>query len=189
MLKKNNIKKPFERGVDGGRLDGQLGIKTVRQDRNARGNASGTAEDFNNWLGSNGHTRRDKAASIISEASSNFGRVFYVFPIGKFDYTFINHCIDLNISRGKWTPVVLEIAFGSPDRILMRYLNSKWEEKIKSEWNPEDATNYLKKNTVTNKNIKKAYDNKWEVWINPKKYYLVEKYLINSFENKGKLLE
>lgn len=56
-------------------------------------------------------------------------------------------------------------------------------------WQPEDAINYLKKNTVTNKNIKMAYDDKLEIWINPKKYYLVEKYLIDSFKNKDKLFK
>ncbi len=204
MLEKNNIKKPFERGVYGERIDGYLAIKTVRQDRNAKGNAHGTAPAFNNWLGSNGHNQRDKSISIISHAPDVFGRVFYVFPIGKFNYTFIKQCNDINIANGIWSPIILEIAFDKPDTDLLSFIKDYIDDKRTNfdgmnfdtkraneimKWQPEDAINYLKKNTVTNKNIKMAYDDKLEIWINPKKYYLVEKYLIDSFKNKDKLFK
>jgi len=128
------------------------GVKSVRQDREPRGMNRWEFENLNKWLDENGHVRRDKAmiAANLKGSSSIFGPVYHVFPIGKFNYTWLwANDMNFNDSSTNWKSYYVRefLKFG--------------KEKV-----PEFEVYFH-----TNKGIKEAWINEYETWFDCKQYY------------------
>ena len=68
------------------------GTKKVRTDRIPKGMDKITFEKFNKWLQKNKHNRRDQSVICTSNlkwAKSFSSKLYVIFPIGKFSYTWI----------------------------------------------------------------------------------------------------
>lgn len=137
----------------------KFGKRKVRQDRIPQGTAESTFKIFNKWLESNGHTRRDKAVIARNEANDNandFGPLYYIFPIGKFKYTWIK-AKDVNIADGK-------TGWGGS-----KSLDLFFEDSF-------DETRYIFENYfTTNKGIEEAWKNQYEIWFDCKEYHFFSK--------------
>lgn len=135
----------------------EIGIKKVRQDRASRGMGSYQAAVLNNWLQENGHVRRDKSVICISRPHLNFGRNYYIFPIGKFDYTFVeSEDINFNDRDTGWYRDTVS------DAIRLDFELSK-----------PDLKKPFKDYFHTNKKFNMAYDLEYEMWIKCKEYYYI----------------
>ena len=78
--------------------------------------------------------------------------IYEIFPIGKFNYTFIK-VTDINMSGGKY------------DNEIMALKNYDMEG------DPFDYLDNIDDVIKTNKGIKEAHDKKYEIWFDCKKYY------------------
>lgn len=142
----------FKRGMKNHR--DIFGKKQVRQDRKPRGMKPEVFEQLNNWLQKNNHVRRDKAviAANIKSTTSMFGDVYWMFPIGKFDYTWLM-AGDMNMSSDTtgWDSIAPEefFRFGYSDSI----------------------TGEFKDYFVTNSSLNFAWKQQYEIWFNCKEYY------------------
>jgi hypothetical protein len=140
----------FKRGMQNENKD--FGVKQVRQDRQPRAMNSWEFKELNKWLEENNHVRRDKAmiAANLKGSSSIFGSVYHVFPIGKFNYTWLwANDINLNDSNTNWKACYIRefLKFG--------------KEKV-----PEFEVYFH-----TNEGIKEAWKNEYETWFECKQYY------------------
>jgi len=181
-------KKPLYRGMD---EDIDVGVKSVRQDRTPLGMYKIQANQLNKWLKKNGHVPRNKAVFATSNKHNVdlFGNTFYIFPIGKFNYTFIKSK-DINIEdiRTGWSDDILDIMF--PTEAGQNFFNIP--DFIKHSYKPSDdcyslsadvirigdlkgrmscIENAFSKYFVTNKNFNEAYKEGYEIWFDCKKYY------------------
>jgi hypothetical protein len=170
-LTKGNI---FTRGMTIGPR--QFGKKEVRQDRIPKGMNQDTADNFNKWLKENGHLTRHNAVIAISPKDpssismyTEFGKNHWIFPIGKFSYTWIESK-DVNISdkRTGWDDMVIDQLFNPRMTVTDDLLPKPFEQYFH-----------------TNKGIKVAYRNQYEIWFNCKEYYYVK---IDKFWWDGKQL-
>jgi hypothetical protein len=122
-----------------------------------------TADIFNEWLEQEGHIRRDSAVIASSKPgpSTMFGMNNYIFPIGKFNYTWVR-AKDVNINDGKtgWYESAVENFLIDPEGFDTDY-------KVKL---PKPFHTYF----TTNKGISEAYDNNYEIWFNCKAYYFAK---------------
>lgn len=102
-------KKPFMRGVVTGSdhfipvyEEGPFTLckKKVRQNRRPRGTDIQTFNKLNKVLEKEGHVRRDRAVMATASRSNagNFGRVSFIFPIGNFNYTYVERG-DFNLTN------------------------------------------------------------------------------------------
>lgn len=147
----------FNRGmlyVDG------LGKKKVRQDRKPRGMQSGVFEKFNKWLEKNGHVRRDK--SVIARKDNNkrnmFGDNYYIFPIGKFNYTWVK-AKDINmVDKTGWYSDAVDNFFTQGEKTFDNDYRIKLNKPFKEFF-------------TTNKGIDIAWKNQYEIWFDCKEYY------------------
>jgi hypothetical protein len=183
-------RKPLYRGMV---EDVKIGVKSVRQDRRPLGMTDLVAKQFNKWLKKNGHVPRDKAVFATSDkdAVDMFGKVFYFFPIGKFNYTFIRS-EDANIEDPEtgWHHDLLDIMFPTPtgsnfydisDFIKYNYklsddcysLGDNIIRPASLKGKMSCIENAFKKYFVTNKNFNEAYKKRYEIWFDCKKYYFV----------------
>jgi len=181
-------RKPLYRGMV---EDAKIGVKSVRQDRRPLGMTGQVAKQFNKWLKKNGHVPRDKAVFATSDkdAIDMFGKVFYFFPIGKFNYTFIRS-EDANIEDPEtgWHHDLLDIMFPTPTGSNFYDISGF----IKYNYKPSDdcyslgdniirpaslkgkmscIENAFKKYFVTNKNFNEIYKEGYEIWFDCEKYY------------------
>lgn len=155
---------PLYRGIKGSSLDIlDMGMKATRTDRRPKGMDSLVFKVFNKWLSDNGHLIRSNSVSVSSDKKSAgmFGNAYVIFPIGKFDYTWVKSK-DINISdiRTGWKDFNIEDALW--DDIKGR----------KGEYDREEAkklSGYFK----TNNGIDEAITNGYEIWMNPKQYYIM----------------
>ena len=156
-LKLTEGKYIFKRGMSGG-ID-TFGKKKVRQNRRPLGMEDRDFYKLNIWLDKNNHVRRDKAviATNITSTRSQFGEVYWMFPIGKFNYTWLK-ANDMNItdySTG-WDPTAV-IEFFRFGEVRAELMTGNFEDYF-----------------TTNKNIKIAYRKEFEIWFNCKEYYYVK---------------
>ena len=144
-------KDPLFRGMD---MDDHYGKKKVRKNRMSQGMSDELFKEFNKWLEKNGHNRRDKSISVITdpEHAETFGRAYYVFPLDKMSYSFVK-AMDINMDdpRTDWSP-----------NLLRQHLNV-------SEENNRDLGSFF----FTDKGFDKAYKNNFEIWINSDSYYYI----------------
>ena len=153
---------PFNRAVSENIQPDELIKKKVRTDRRSLGMNQRAFKEFNNWLKQNNHVKRDKSVSASSAGPSlkKFGHVYYFFPIGKFNYTWVK-TIDINWhdSNTNWNSLEVEMFFD--------YENYNEDEEEKRRKFPTYFT--------TNKGIEIAHKNKYEIWFDCKEYYLVNR--------------
>jgi len=147
---------PFARAADEHLYFDQ---KIVRKDREPKGTDPEIFKKFNMWLQKNGHNRRDKSFSAINPKYINNlfgGNEYYVFPIGRFNYTWID-AYDINMEDEKtgWSMWTLDVEFGDKDSIII------------------DLKKPFKDYFHTDKGIKTAYKKGYETWINCKYYYRI----------------
>jgi len=160
-------KHPLYRGMD---ISYSIGIKDVRQNRRPLGMTSEIAKNFNKWLSKNGHVRRDQSVILTSDKyhSESFGEnVFHIFPIGKFNYTWIK-TKDVNISdTKKWDSTYLTAMFADLEQ--QKYLIWLFNQ-VYPDFDKEKVFSSF---FHTNKGFNIAYDKGYELWMNPKQYYFV----------------
>ena len=138
-----------------------FGKKKVRQNRRPRGMDKNIFGKLNTWLDQSNHVRRDKAviATNIINNISQFGVTYWIFPIGKFNYTWLK-ANDMNITdySTEWDPtaVIEFFRFG----------------EVRSELMTGNFEDYF----TTNKGIKIAYKNEYELWFSCKEYYYIKAY-------------
>jgi len=147
----------FKRGMSSD-ID-TFGKKKVRQDRRPRGMDKDDFGKLNIWLDKNNHVRRDKAVIASSfhkkTHSSSFGVLYWIFPIDKFNYTWLM-ANDMNYSDDStgWSQFAVEKYFERDG-----YVND-----IKG-----DFKNYF----VTNSSLKMAWQFQYEIWFSCREYYYV----------------
>ena len=147
---------PLYRGMSS--YHGWMGEKKVRQDRIPKGMGSYQAALLNTWLKSKGHVRRDKA--VMASSSSHVrihGDRYFIFPIGKFDYTWIR-ANDINIDD----PLTGWYQGAVQDAIEYGFDDMKDYKRL-----PKEFDEYF----YTNKGFNIAYEEGYEIWMNPKSYY------------------
>lgn len=149
----------------------ELGKKKVRKDRIPRGTHPETFAKFNEWLESAGHVRRDQAFMTTSNIADvgKFGAPYFVFPIGKFNYTWMR-AKDFNIddrSTGWDTfyPARFVKALKREKGKIMKHLLTPVQRLILKK-----VPSYF----ITNKDFDIAYDKKFEIWFDCKEYYFIE---------------
>ncbi len=145
----------FTRGM---KIKNSIGKKRVRQDRTPSGMDRFTFWELNKWLEKNGHLKRDNVliANSITQPNTWFGANHYIFPIDKFSYTFIKvRDINTEDKRTGWSRFTVENYLSNPDVFDK-------ESTLSSPFHT-----YF----VTNKNIKIAHKNQYEIWFDCKEYY------------------
>jgi hypothetical protein len=129
------------------------GLKYIRKDRTPKGTKDDYFEMINKWLKSKGHVPRDNCLFSTSkkDLASFHGLISYVYPVGKFDYSWIN-AKDFNIKDGKWPGI----------------------NELFSLYSKDEALNILEKRITTNKGFDEAYNSGFEIWFGCKKYYYIK---------------
>ena len=153
----------FKRGMGFSRnIDpwGKWGKKKVRQNRKPRATDKDAFIKLNKWLDKNNHVRRDKAVMASSFQgeilSSFFGDLYWIFPIGKFNYTWIkSRDINLTDASTGWSRFAVDKYFERDG-----YVND-----IKG-----DFKDYF----VTNSSLKTAWQSQFEIWFDCKEYYYIK---------------
>ena len=129
--------------------------KQTRQDRMPSGMPVKIFKKFNQWLKMNGHTTRDNSVIGTSHDTlqrTAFGNNYFLFPIGKFNFTYAEtEDINMDDRRTGWE-----------DDIVDRFLE---DEDV-------DLSKPFEHYFHTNKKIHHAYDLKYEIWFDCKEYYL-----------------
>ena len=155
-------KKPMVRGMKADIIDNNdMTKKQVRQDRRPKGMSTRTANAFNKWLEENGHVRRDRSVFLTSGIDfikSMHGEPYYIFPIGKFNYTWVK-AKDVNLTDGftGWDAVYVEAYFRDDfNRDLI------------------DGLDDFPKFFFTNTGFDTAYNEKYEIWMDCKEYYFIK---------------
>ena len=159
-------KDPLARGMKTTTDD--TGVKQVRKDRESKGMSEDIFKEFNQWLEKNGHNRKDKSISVLSNPINlgmfaGSGIIAYVFPIGKFSYTWI-----------KATDVNMDSKTGWDENAVEMYLRNDTDTTEKG------FENYF----FTDKGFDKAYRAEWEIWINCDYYYFVSKAALRTAKMK-----
>jgi len=107
LLKIHGFSRPLYRAVNNGPNLHEYMEKNVRTNRKPSGTSSGEFPFMNIWLQSHKHIRRDQAVMAKGDKLhlKTFGDIYYFFPIGKFNYTFIKTS-DFNLpdNNDKWDP-------------------------------------------------------------------------------------
>jgi hypothetical protein len=140
---------------------------------------SDTFKKLNKWLQDNNHVRRDKAviaANIGDNIFQNmFGQVYYIFPIGKFNYTWLKSR-DINmkdISSG-WYEYAVDNFF--------IYGEKTFDSDYKINLNKP-----FKEYFTTNKGIEKAWKEYYEIWFDCKEYYYFDSESFKWLDGSGEL--
>lgn len=145
---------PLKRYMFGETLLMGMAKKRVRQDRIAMRSSFWNMRFINEWLAKKGHVSRDKAVIATRSYRSGFGEPHYIFPIGKFNYTWVKSK-DWNFDDvSGWKGVIL------------------WEkmstEKLE-EWIEENGM-YI----TTNRGFNIAYTQGYEIWLDCKEFYYMQ---------------
>jgi len=162
---------PLYRGMD---KSIRFGKNNVRQGRISKGLSPKNANSLNAFLAHYGHVRRDKAVIATSDRyhAGVFGEAYMIFPIGKFNFSWVE-AKDLNLPDKGW--------YGG--YFIERYFKDFQIRKIK-EWDisrREKIEKYeyitlskpFKDYFTTNKGFLTAYTKGYEIWLDAKSYYFV----------------
>lgn len=144
------------------------GIKKVRKDRTPKGTLEKDFKILNKWLAGNGHARRDQSISVTAayDAVSFFGKPSWVFPIGKFDYSWVK-AVDFNYGNEKIGFHVY--SFDIQQATIYEFLRAYYNGTLDSRTKKADLAQFI----TTNKEFIEAYRKKYEIWIDCKEYYYV----------------
>jgi hypothetical protein len=182
LLKQNNIKTPFLRGIKTAKENPFI----VRQDRKSQGLPAPIARELNTWLEKNGYPRRDK--SVICSSSVGLARAFggvnFIFPIGEIKYAFVKS-VDFNFDSSYKVDNLEEFISDRRD-----YFSAGIKSMPRKDPNPKGFLDkWGKKILINNKNIKEAYNNMFEIWFECEKYYAISKKSYENYVNKIKSLQ
>lgn len=201
LLKNNGIKNLFLRRVEKKILSTNtfdyLTKFNLRMNRKGHGDVV-TFETMCTWLEKNNHVNKKNSVSAISKEnkfSTFFGDIACLFfPIDDFNYTFVRardfHSYDVSFDDyiGQLFSDRLtkesEIKFINKikkskmycdqiGRIYSHVLNNKRKDRRFSDELLSVLENKLPELFETNKNIKEAFNNGYEIWFNCKNYYLL----------------
>ena len=189
----------FQRGMEL-RLDPKVpgGYRKTRQDRRPLGMDKNLFDKFNKWLIKSGHMDRSKSVICSTIARRLFGLPYYIFIEGDYKYTWVDSN-DINTDTddtGWYSSIVDEYLnmktyeddfWGTPylrkqkDHDLEQM--GKTEISIHDKWIKADKNHnervkkWLKENFKhffhTNKGMKTAWDNNYEIWFQCKGYYFI----------------
>lgn len=134
-----------------------MGVKDTRQDRIPRAFSRRLYPILNDWLESNGGARRDKSVIGSSEGRTLFGNLFYIFPAGNMNYTFVRST-DINFSNIDYSPKDLD-----------NYL-----DYLRTFDRDDDIEDIVKKFFGFNEGFDEAYKNGYEIWFQCKYYYFMD---------------
>jgi len=136
-----------------------FGIKAVRKDRKSLiGMSSTEVKKINQYLEYIGAARRDRSVIASSTVSNSkammFGDLYWIFPIGRFDYTFV-FSSDFNWSGP-----------GHSMDDFRKYIKYEyWKDPdVPEVYKPENSF-------MTNAGFDNAYDKEFEIWFECDKYY------------------
>ena len=141
-----------------------VGIKNVRQDRNPKGTNKTTFKKMNTWLAGNQHNRRDDTVLCTTDDvwASGFASLYYIFPIGKISYTWIDSKdFNRNSKETGWRG-------GAPDMYMDNDERSNPYNPVLSKLK-KPFPKYFHTDTDFNTPYKKGY----EIWIKCDSYYYV----------------
>jgi hypothetical protein len=152
---------PFMKGIR--ELQGHgLVKKKTNEVRKTKGMFPSTAKRLNVWLKKNNHTTRDGSVIVSSdrERLNYFGTAYYVFPIGKVDYTWVESR-DINLYDGRtgWGEMGVEIFFKNPDTF-----DDDYKTRLRKPFG---------KYFHTNSGWKKAQNFGYETWFKCEEFYLL----------------
>lgn len=168
---------PFKRGMKMGvpkgntsESDFALYSKKTRKIRIPKGgmfDRGDAYEIINEWLVDNGHFSRIKDALIASSRTTGlFGDQYFVFPIKMKGFTYVK-AGDFNFGSNNW--YAIGVSNMVDDLESVGYSDSEIKQEL---------MNFLDKNFrkafVTDKNIKNAYNNGYEIWFNCREYYFID---------------
>ncbi len=184
-------KDPLYRGMN--RSNGLFGEKKTKNKRIPSGSDLVEFKFINNWLKDNNHNDRKTNICICTSnlnSTSLFGDSYYVFPIGKISYTWMD-AIDFNITDRKtgWLNFFIKDYINEVDYDTSSYKNnpsiSKWENGYRNRMK-KSFSDYFHTNT----GFDNAYNNQYEFWFNCKSYYYISvnniKKQINAEWDKNK---
>jgi hypothetical protein len=136
-------------------MDGMMGYKDVRQDRQPKGMNPKDFKIFNDLLIKAGHTDRSQSISVVGKSLgiSIHGQVYAIVPTGKFNYSFAP-TRDLHFEARDWEPDVLH---------QLEYMDKEDEIHLTKQINK----------ITTNKDLDKAMTKGYEIWMNPTGYYMM----------------
>ena len=140
------------------------GIKKVRKDRIPKGTQKANFKILNKWLGSHGHARRDQSISVTADKlqSDFFGANSWVFPIGKFDYSWVKSP-DFNHSNNNTGYKTC----GQGN--IFQYLKAFYSGTLDDESRQGNLDFFI----TTNKGFEEASRKGYEIWIDCKQYYYI----------------
>lgn len=134
------------------------------------------------YLQENGHHSRVKNALICTsekERASDFGEMFYVFPIKMKGFTFIRSR-DFHFDSKHWEPYSVE-------NIIYKLKAQVDSGMIDSNHLLAELTGFLDREFpnafVSDRNVKEAYNNNYEIWFECDSYYVMDsdlKYFIKE---------
>jgi hypothetical protein len=181
-------KMPLFRGIHG---ISKIGNKPVRQDRTPLGTSSEAFKFVNKWLNKKGWPRRDRSVICTSNESwaNDFGNPRMIFPVEMKGYAWIestdfnDHSFsDKAVSKG-----------GRPKSWDIGTL--EWmTEHSQDEKRFDRANKYLETFIHGNKHFDIAYNRKYEIWFDCKRYYYLtivamagdrQNDYINAFKKAG----
>jgi len=160
------------------------GIKKVRKDRIPKGTNKTDFKLVNKWLEGNGHSRRDKSISTTTSEfhSSVFGKSSWIFPIGKFKYTWVKSP-DFNHSN---------MAFGyqtadwdSDSATIWEFVRAYYQGTLDSRTEKANLAKFV----TSNKGFDEAYRKGYEIWIECNQYYYILQKNKDGFKYEWKHLK
>lgn len=168
-------KDPLVRGMYLGMLTSQeyfettLLSDTVRQDRKPQGTQSQIFKELNKMLEKEGHVRRDKAkllTSNVKHARTFSENIYFIFPIGNFHYTWLEG-IDFNLNDKStgWRGFIWPSIWYNGDEESRSRMQDNMKKRGKNKF--EDWF-------TTDKGFDIAYKKGYEIWMDPKKYYILD---------------
>ena len=162
LLKSAGIDYPFYRGSSFGKPWFQE--RDTNQDREPKGMSPILFDELNKILKKYGHTTRNNSVSATSSErhAQMFGKIYFLFPIGKFNYTWIKN---------------KDINFTNIERDLLNYIRTEKEDKRTHVLAAENIAS----NFYTNKSINIPYTYEYEIWFDCKKYILLSKDAIDIY--------
>jgi hypothetical protein len=153
------------RGIKNLPYDIYFGKKPVRKDRKPRGQMKEASKFTNDWLKSKGWPRRDESIMAISTDydAKRFGTVVQIFPIGKFNYAWLNG-YDFN-------------SFGIEGK---EWNIEELHSLVNTKKDYDRAKQYLEDYITGNKGFDIAHQLGYEIWMNPKAYYWLHEQRLGS---------
>lgn len=159
LLDKHNLENPFYRGI---LTDAFFTRKQVRKNRQPKATNIEAFNEINDYFEDKGHVRRDN--SVIATSNEKwvqiFGNLYMIFPIGKFDYSWIK-LPDFNVLKSY--KKISEDA-----RSFIKGVIPEDDDKI------ESILAEIEPLITTNKGVDRAHKKGFEIWFSCSEYYLLK---------------